>query len=166
MFSPMSLGVAEMNGSNRDMVWAEQELWLIGPEHMIVPLTAEWSYSHEDPYAVTMSLDTGADQPVVWTFARDLLATALLAPAGMGDVQAWPAAESAAAPEDGAPAEDGTGGKVLNIVLGSPDGCARFETDAAAIEAFLGRTFELVPAGQESGHLNLDAGLAELLTQA
>ena len=157
----MSLGVAEMNGGNRDMIRAEQELWLIGPEHLIVPLTAEWSYTREDPYAVTMSLDTGADQPVRWTFARDLLAAALLAPAGMGDVQAWPAAESAAA-EAGAE----TGGKVLNILLGSPDRCARFETGAAGIEAFLARTFELVPAGQESGNLNIDAGLLELLTQA
>lgn len=157
----MSLGVAEMNGSNRDMVWAEQELWLIGPEQMIVPLTAEWSYSREDPYAVTMSLDTGADQPVLWTFARDLLAAALLAPAGMGDVQVWPAAES-----DAAEAGAETGGKVLNILLGSPDGSARFEIGAAGIEAFLARTFELVPAGQESGYLNIDDGLVELLTQA
>jgi hypothetical protein len=158
----MSLGVAEMGGNNRDMVWAEQELWLIGPEQMIVPLMAEWSYNCEDPYAVTMSLDTGAEQPVVWTFARDLLATALLAPAGMGDVQAWPAAESAVPADD----EDGAGEKVLNIVLGSPDGCARFETSAAGIEAFLARTFELVKAGQESGYLDIDAELVELLTQA
>ncbi len=157
----MSLGVAEMNGSNADMVWAEQELWLIGPEQMIVPLTAEWSYNCEDPYAVTMSLDTGADQPVLWTFARDLLAAALLAPAGMADVQVWPAAESAAA-EAGAE----TGGKVLNILLGSPDGSARFEIGATGIEAFLARSFELVPAGQESGYLNIDDGLIELLTQA
>lgn len=158
----MSLGVAEMNGSNDDMVWAEQELRLIGPEQLIVPLMAEWSYSTEDPYAVAMSLDTGADQPVQWTFARDLLAGALLAPAGMGDVQAWPSATSAAATENGA----GAGEKFLNIMLSSPDGSARFEADAAGIEAFLTRTFELVPAGQESGYLDLDAGLLELLTQA
>jgi Streptomyces sporulation and cell division protein, SsgA len=155
MISPMSLGVAEMNDSN-DMVWAEQDLWLIGPEQLIVPLMAEWSYSSQDPYAVMMSLDTGADQPIQWTFARDLLTAALLAPAGMGDVQAWPAAEDAAGAE----------GKFLNIVLASPDGRARFETVAAGIEAFLARTYELVPAGQESGYLNLDAGLVELLAQA
>jgi hypothetical protein len=158
----MSLGVAEMDEMNRDMVWAEHELWLIGPEHMIVPLIAEWSYSSQDPYAVMMTLDTGADQPVQWSFARDLLAAALLAPAGMGDVQAWPAAVSAGAADD----EAGADGKFLNIMLSSPDGRARFETVAAGIEAFLARTFELVPAGQESGYLDLDAGLAELLTQA
>ena len=158
----MSLGVAEMNGSNRNMVRAEQELRLIGPEYLIVPLTAEWSYSRQDPYAVMMSLDTGADEPVKWTFSRDLLAAALLGPAGLGDVQAWPAAASADPAEDGA----GAGQKILSIMLGSPDGSARFETDAAGIEAFLSGTYELVPVGQESDHLNLDAGLAELLTQA
>jgi len=160
----MSLGVAEMNGSNHDMVRAEQELRLIGPDELIVPLTAEWSYSRQDPYAVTMSLDTGGDQPVVWTFARDLLAAALLAPAGMGDVQAWPSTESAVPAE--ADADAGTGEKILSILLGSPDGRARFEADAAGIEAFLARTCELLPAGQESGYLNLDAGLTELLAQA
>src|SRR5215472_5669019 len=102
----MSLGVAEMNGSNRDMVQAEQELWLIGPEDLIVPLTAEWSYHSEDPYAVTMSLDTGADQPVKWHFGRDLLATALLAPAGLGDVQAWPSAELAGPSAAGADGDE------------------------------------------------------------
>jgi hypothetical protein len=161
MNSPMSLGVAEMSSTDRDIVRAEQELRLIGPEQLIVPLTAEWCYRRQDPYGVTMSLDTGADEPVEWTFARDLLAEALLAPAGLGDVQAWPAAESAGPQEDGAGTE-----KILNIVLGSADGRARFEAGAAGIEAFLARTYELVPDGQESGCLDLDAGLAELLAQA
>jgi Streptomyces sporulation and cell division protein, SsgA len=151
-----------MNSSDHDMVRAAQELRLIGPEQMIVPLTAEWCYSRQDPYAVTMSLNTGADEPVKWTFCRELLAAALLAPAGIGDVQAWPAAESAASAEDGA----GTSEKIINIVLDSPDGCARFEAGAAGIEEFLARTYEVVPAGQESGYLNIDAGLTELLTQA
>ena len=151
-----------MNSSDRNMVRAEQELRLIGPEQMIVPLTAEWCYNCQDPYAVTMSLYAGAGQPVKWTFCRELLAAGLLAPAGIGDVQAWPAAASAATAEDGA----GTGEKIINILLDSPDGCARFEADAAGIEEFLARTYEAVPAGQESGYLNIDAGLAELLTQA
>ena len=158
MNSPMSLGVAEMSSSDRDVVRAEQELRLIGPEGLIVPLTAAWSYSRKDPYAVTMSLVTGADEPVKWTFCRELLAAALLGPAGIGDVHAWPAAAASA--------EDGAGEKILNIMLGSPDGCALFEAVAAGIEEFLGRTYEVVAAGQESGYLNIDAGLAELLTQA
>ena len=72
------------------------------------------------------------------------------------------AVRSSATAEDGA----GTGEKIINIVLDSPDGSARFEADAAGIEEFLARTYAVVPAGQESGYLNIDAGLAELLTQA
>ena len=158
----MSLGVAEMSSNDREMVRAEQALWLIGPQELIVPLAAEWCYSSQDPYAVTMLLYAGADEPVKWTFCRELLAVALLGPAGMGDVQAWPATAHAASAEDGA----GPGEKIINIMLGSPDGCARFEAGAAGIEKFLARTYEVVPAGQESGYLNIDAGLAELLTQA
>jgi hypothetical protein len=158
----MSLGVAEMSSNDRDMVRAEQHLRLIGPDELIVPLAAEWRYRSQDPYAVTMLLYSGADEPVTWTFCRELLAAALLGPAGMGDVQAWPATAVAASAEDGA----GTGEKIINIMLGSPDGCARFEAGTAGIEKFLARTYEVVPAGQESGYLNIDAGLAQLLTQA
>ena len=160
----MSLGVAEMNSNEHDAVRAELVLRLIGPDQLIVPLIAEWSYRREDPYAVTMSLFTGGDEPVKWVFGRDLLDVARLAPAGIGDVQAWPTTVSAATAEDdaGAVADE----KIISIVLGSPDGCACFETSAADIEEFLARTYELVPAGQESGYLNLDAGLMELLTQA
>jgi Streptomyces sporulation and cell division protein, SsgA len=151
-----------MGSTDREMVRAGQELWLIGPDEMIVPLVAEWCYSRQDPFAVTLSFFTGLDEPVKWTFCRDLLAAALLGPAGMGDVQAWPATAPAASAEDGA----GPGEKIINIMLCSPDGYARFEAGAAGIEEFLARGYELVPAGQESGYLNIDAGLAELLTQA
>jgi sporulation and cell division protein SsgA len=151
-----------MSSNDHDMVRAKQGLWLIGPDELIVPLAAEWCYRSQDPYAVTMLLYAGADEPVKWAFCRELLAVALLGPAGMGDVQAWPATAPAASADGGA----GTGEKIINIMLGSPDGCARFQAGAAGIEKFLARTYEMVPAGQESGYLNIDAGLAELLTQA
>jgi hypothetical protein len=150
-----------MTSTNRDTVSARQDLLLIGPDDMIVPLTAGLSYTREDPYAVRVSLDVSLDEPVVWAFSRDLLAAALHGPEGIGDVRAWPSAVSAAAGE-----EAGSWEKILNIVLGSPSECARFEASAAGIEAFLARTYELVPAGQESAFLNLDAELAELLSQA
>jgi len=118
------------------------------------------SYSRQDPYAVRMSLDVSLDEPVVWAFDRDLLAAAMHAPAGIGEVRAWPSAASAL-PGKGV----GAGEKILNIVLGPPGGHARFEVSAAGIEAFLTRAYELVPAGQESACLNIDAELTELLSQ-
>lgn len=163
MISPISLGVAEMSSGNHDMISAELSMRLIGPGQVTVPLTATWSYSRQDPYAVRMALDTGEDEPVEWVLARDLLVAALDARAGIGDVRAW---TSTATPAVQAVNGAGTGGKVFNIVLGPPDGYACFYAGAADIGAFLARTYDLVPAGQESGYLNLDAGLAELLSQA
>ncbi len=138
---------------------AGQNLLLIGPEDLSVSLPCEWGYRRQDPYAVTLTLDTGADKPVVWSLSRDLVAAALHSPEGLGDVRAWPVS---------VPAED-TGeldGQILVIELGPPDGCARFEAAAAQVEAFLACTYELVPDGQETGYLNVDAELAALLNRA
>jgi Streptomyces sporulation and cell division protein, SsgA len=150
-----------MGSTDRDVVSARQGLRLIGPGNVTVPLMAGLYYSRQDPYAIRMSFDASMDEPVVWTFDRDMLAAGLDAPEGIGDIRTWPSAGSVSAE-----AEAGAGEKILNIVLGPPSGCARFEVGAAAIEAFLTRAYELVPAGQESACLNLDAELTELLSQA
>ncbi|HEY0935985.1 MAG TPA: SsgA family sporulation/cell division regulator [Trebonia sp.] len=148
-----------MSSTDRGTVTAGQDLRLIGPD-LTVPMKADLHYSRQDPYAVRMSLDAGREEPVDWFLSRDLLAAALYDREGIGDVRAWPApARTAAEPA-------GTSEKILNIELGSPDACARFEVSAAGIGAFLARTFELVPGGEESAFLDLDAGLAELLSQA
>lgn len=150
----MSLGVAEMSSINRGTVSAGLDLRLVGPDGLMVPLRADLHYRGQDPYAVEMSLDTGMDEPVKWFLARDLLAAALHGREGMGEVRAWPSVASAA------------GEEILIIVLGPPGGSARFEVGAAMIEAFLARTFELVPGGQEADCADLDAELAELLSQS
>ena len=149
--------------SSRTEVSAELGLGLVGPEHTIVPLMASLYYSCTDPYAIRMAFHVGTDEPVEWTLARDLLAAALHSREGIGDVQAWPSAVSC----DPA-AEEGTaaGGTILNIAMTSPFGAAQFEISAQAIEGFLYRTYKVVPAGQESGYLDFDAELAELLSQA
>jgi hypothetical protein len=148
------LEVAHVSSTEGQTVAAEQVVWLIGPDDLNVPLTAHLRYSSADPYAVRMSFDSGLPKPVEWAFDRDLLAAALHGPEGVGDVRAWPS--------PGRTAVD----KIMNIVLGNLDGYARFETSAAEIELFLARTFELVPAGQESDGFDIDAELAELLSQA
>jgi len=55
-------------------------------------------------------------------------------------------------------------GRQANVT--SPFGHAQFEASAAAIETFLARTYELVPDGDESEHMDFDAELTELLSQA
>jgi hypothetical protein len=152
--------------SSRTGVSAELGLGLVAPENTIVPLTASMSYDSADPYAVRMAFDVGTDQPVEWTLARDLLAAALHAREGIGDVQAWPSAAScdpaAGIVEEGAAA----GHSILNIAMSSPFGQAQFEASARTVGEFLQRTYQLVPAGQESGYLDFDAELTELLSQA
>jgi len=149
--------------SSRTDVSAELGLGLVGPQHTIVPMMASLSYSGTDPYAIRMAFHVGTDEPVEWTLARDLLAAALHAREGIGDVEAWPSAASC----DPAAAEGAAaGGTILNIAMTSPFGAARFEVSAQAIADFLQRTYKLVPAGHEAGHLDFDAELTELLSQA
>jgi hypothetical protein len=140
-------------------VSAELNLDLIGPEHTIVPLMAGLHYTSADPYAIRMAFHVGTGEPVEWTLARDLLAAALAAPQGIGDVRAWPSA----AP--GHPAAEGPAGgeALLNIAMRSPFGQAEFQASAAAIAAFLQRTYAIVPDGEESAFIDIDAGLTELL---
>jgi hypothetical protein len=148
-----------MNSNSRIVVSGELGLRLVGPERTIVPLMASVYYSSRDPYAVKMAFHVGTDEPVEWVLARDLLAAALHSHQGIGDVQAWP---SAAAAEE----EAAFGPQILNISMTSPFGHAQFEASAAAMEAFLAQTYQLVADGQESAYLDFDAELAELLSQA
>jgi hypothetical protein len=149
-------------GSSRTAVSAELGLGLVGPERTIVPLMASLYYSCADPYEVRMAFHVGSDDPVEWVLARDLLAAGLRASEGIGDVRAWPSAASS----DPAAAGAGVGAGILNIAMSSPFGQAQFETSARAVEEFLARTYAVVPAGLEPDYLNLDAELAEFLSQA
>jgi hypothetical protein len=151
--------------SNHSEVSAELGLGLVGPERTIVPLTAGLSYSCADPYAVRMAFEVGADEPVEWILARDLLAAALHGSEGLGDVRAWPSAVSCD-PDVVAMAGGAAGNAILNIAMSSPYGQAQFEVSAKAIEDFLQRTYQLVPTGQESSYLDFDAELTDLLSQA
>jgi Streptomyces sporulation and cell division protein, SsgA len=142
-----------MSGTDHDKVRSWQELRLIGPDELTISLACSLLYNRRDPYAVRLSLGTGTSKPVEWTFGRDLLSAALNAAEGIGDVRAWPSPAGAAE-------------KTLHIEIGPPNECARFEVRAAGIKRFLDKTYELVPTGQESAFLNLDAEIAAFLSQA
>jgi hypothetical protein len=143
-----------MNNSNT--VSAELGLRLVAPQQTIVTLGASFLYSGEDPYAVRIVFHAEMEEPVEWTLARDLLSAGIERHEGPGDVTVWPSAGS----EDGAP------GSVLHIELSSPFGQAHFEAPAGEISDFLRRTYQIVPAGQEAEHIDVEAGLKDLLRQA
>ena len=89
-------------------------------------------------------------------FARDLLSAGTGERAGLGDVTVWPSAGSGS----------GGPGGVLNLELSSPSGRAHFEVPARGISDFLRGTYQLVPAGEESEHIDVEAGLDDLLRRA
>ena len=159
-----------MNRSSGTTVSAELGLKLVVPQQTIVPLVASMYYSGSDPYAVRMAFHVGTGEPVEWIFARDLLAAGIESRQGEGDVQVWPSEASVAETGEldliGTAGPQGTPGKVLNIELSSPFGQARFEAPAEAMSAFLQRTYQIVPAGQESRHMDIETELNDLFRKA
>ncbi|MCL2582255.1 MAG: SsgA family sporulation/cell division regulator [Streptosporangiales bacterium] len=131
--------------NNGSMTSSELGLRLVTQQETL-PLAASLRYSEDDPYAVRFAFHVGLDEPVEWVFARDLLSAGIHDSRGIGDVRIWPSSD-----------------EVLNIELTSPFGQAHFEAPVAEISDFLRRTFEIVPAGQENGRVDVDAALSELL---
>jgi sporulation and cell division protein SsgA len=110
------------------------------------------SYEVGDPFAVRIGFgDAGepTDDGITWLLGRELLAAGLERPAGDGDVRLWPAR---------------TSGDVLYLHLRAPSGEALFEVSRATVAAFLQRTEELVPPGEETAALDVDEELAVLLS--
>ena len=157
-----------MNRSSSTTISAELDLRLVVPQQTIVPLVASLYYTGRDPYAVRMAFHVGTDEPVEWIFARDLLAAGIKSRQGEGDVQVWPSAQSCAETEG--PDTIGPGSAeddaVLNIELSSPFGRAHFEAPTRAMSAFLDRTYQIVPADQESDFIDMETELNDLLRQA
>ena len=133
-------------------VSSELHLRLVVPGAASLPVKADLLYDPADPYAVQVSFHTGnatSGDVVQWTFARQLLSDGVAAPAGEGDVQVWPSTSS--------------GSSVICLSLSSPSGRALFEVPSPELADFLGRSYDAVPAGAESIHVDLDGELALLL---
>ena len=133
-------------------VQAELQLRLVVAGAVPMPVRAGMRYDVRDPYAVQVCFHTGSvgDGDVVeWTFARSLLTEGVAAPAGDGDVQVWPSTSG--------------GLPVVCLSLSSPSGKALFEVPLPELVGFLAQTYEAVPTGCESQHVDVDAELALLL---
>jgi hypothetical protein len=132
---------------------SELQLRLVVPGAASLPVRADLAYDITDPYAVQVSFHTGSGagggDVVQWTFARQLLSDGVSVPAGEGDVQVWPST--------------GDGESVVCLSLSSPSGRALFEVPLGDLVEFLGRTYQAVPTGGESDHVDVDAELALLL---
>jgi len=110
-----------------------------------LPIQVDLEYDSHDPYAVVTAYRTGQGT-VRWMFCRGLLADGLLAPTGDGDVRVSPAADPA----------------LVVFELNAPAGAAVLEASAQELAAFLDRTYEQVPAGEESEWFDFDHELSKL----
>ncbi|WP_433455340.1 SsgA family sporulation/cell division regulator [Streptomyces sp. CA-142005] len=121
---------------------------MLAPEHPVA-LPTRLSYRRRDPFAVHVTFHTETHGPVVWVFARDLLAHGMHEPSGEGDVRVRPSGRGADA--------------MLHLSLSSPHGHARLRTSLPALADWLRLTYLLVPAGREGDELDLDTELSRLL---
>ncbi len=112
-------------------------------------LSAQFSYSPADPWAVTMTLSAIAG-PVDWTFARDLLMEGQYEPTGDGDVHVWPCLSAC-------------GEAVVIVELDSPSGETLLQFPTRAIQDFVHASLETVPTGDET--VDVDAWLEQLLAE-
>jgi hypothetical protein len=141
-----------MGRPRSDAVRREIQLGLVVPGDDAVPVPATLCYDITDPYAVRAEFITGMTEGVSWIFARDLLMEGVQQPTGEGDVRVWPATS----PD----------GPVVLISLDSPDGQALLSAPLHDVVDFVEHTRSVVPQGQESKHLDLDAALNAILRAA
>ncbi|MZE73874.1 SsgA family sporulation/cell division regulator [Streptomyces sp. SID5789] len=126
-------------------------LRLVISDECLLPVPADLRYDTADPYAVHADFHTGAEEPVTWVFAREVLAEGLHRPAGTADVQIWPSRS--------------LGQKVVCISLESQEGRALLHAPARSLEAFLKRAEAAVPPGTEHEYLDIDQELSALLAE-
>ncbi|MFD7286600.1 SsgA family sporulation/cell division regulator [Streptomyces sp. NPDC057539] len=120
------------------------------PRLETVPATLR--YDRADPFAVRMAFPPPATlegTEVTWEFSRELLATGMTEPVGVGDVRVRPF---------------GYGRTVLEFH--APEGTAMVHLRTAELRRFLERSEDLVPVGREHLYLDLDHDLTELLRDA
>ena len=125
-------------------------LRLVVPDDDGLMLRATLRYQPADPFAVEATF-RAANESISWVLGRDLLSEGLSAATGDGDVRVWPSAQY------------GSERQLVMIELRSPDGQATLAVDATDLETFLLRTFQVVPAGEESRYLDIGEVISRLL---
>jgi hypothetical protein len=112
------------------------------------PVVTRWTYRTDDPFAVTVEIQTRGNRFVDWVLARELLVAGLSAPAGIGDVRVRPA----------------TMGEwdVTLVEIRSPDGRAVLEVDRDLLRQFVEATIDVVPLGSEGMVFDIDAEIEKI----
>ncbi|MGH3833493.1 MAG: SsgA family sporulation/cell division regulator [Pseudonocardiaceae bacterium] len=112
------------------------------------PVVTRWNYCTDDPFAVTVEIQTRGDRFVDWVLARELLVAGLSAPAGIGDVRVRPATMGE--------------WEVILVEIRSPDGHAVLEVDRDLLREFVEATIDVIPLGNETLAIDIDAEIAKI----
>ncbi|MGW1695072.1 SsgA family sporulation/cell division regulator [Streptomyces sp. NPDC002399] len=128
------------------------DMELVSPLGTRLPIPAHLLYRSQDPLVVEFLFHDPVRGPVPWVISRELLARGMLAPSGEGDVRIRPA---------------GTGpNALLHLLLTPPGGPAHLIAPLPALEHWMFRTYQLVPAAQEAEALDLESHLDRFLNGA
>lgn len=100
-------------------------------------------YDSTKPYEVMLVYPQ--KMTVSWVFSRDLLVAAASGAAGQGDVKIT------------------CDGHIYRLAFSSEQGTANIEYKVGDVDKFINRTYEVVPAGKELEHFDLDAELKQLM---
>jgi hypothetical protein len=112
------------------------------------PVVTRWTYSAADPFAVTLGIRGRGDRFVEWLVARDLVLASLAGPEGCGDIRMSP--------------QHVQGYDIIEIEIRSPDGRAVLEVDRELLVQFVDAAVALVPVGEESARMDLDAEILKI----
>jgi hypothetical protein len=110
-------------------------------------LQAELRYDPSDPLAVSMAIGVECEEPVVWVFARDLLADGVNHASGEGDITVEPVADADR--------------REIRITLAT-DCLATMIAPRDKIVEFLVEAYTAVPSGCEMDGVDIDAEIATL----
>jgi hypothetical protein len=120
-------------------VTAELSGRVLSPGSGLVAAGIQLRYDSTDPYAVVMKITLPGDEPISWTFGRELLDDGLSRTSGAGNVTV--------APSPQAPSF------LLHVTLRDDVSDAVLEMGRASVKEFLLLTNELVPPGNEGSFL-------------
>jgi Streptomyces sporulation and cell division protein, SsgA len=125
--------------------------YLIIGQETGLDFTITAGYDVHDPYAVRLDFPVvGPDGHLLsWVFGRALLDEGMSRPAGEGDVHVWPC-----------------GPDLVMLELCAEAGSALIALPARQLRAFLFLSYAEVPPGYESGYIEIDQLLHDLMGRA
>lgn len=133
--------------ANVTRVGIETVFEFISPDGRPSPVPVELGYRADEPHAVVMTFRMG-ENATTWLVSRDLLADGMARATGVGDVRLRPFTTRTAILE-----------------LYSDEEHAVFHVPVGGLQAFLNRSYDVVPPGREGDFLDIDGALRTFFAQ-